>query len=135
MTYYLDANIILRIILQDNLAQTQQARHTLAKLVAEECTLLIEPLIIAEVLFVACGPRYTYSRKEIVQALLSLLEHEHITTGFDQEVQYALELFINHKKDFPDCYLTAKARQESGKVVSFDRDFDELDQIVRLEPS
>lgn len=47
---------------------------------------------------------------------------------------HALKLFGTGKLDFMDCYLAAASILEKCVVVSFDKDFDELDGGTRQSP-
>ncbi len=108
----LDANAILRYVLEDNREQ--------AKIVAEEirkgsCTTLE---VIAEVVYVLSGV-YRIPRHEtswIIHCLMLDLRVEG-----ERSLRYAMGIFDRTSLDFVDCLLIAYHKVLGLEVLSFDR--------------
>ena len=123
-----DANILLRFLTKQPPDQADQARRILERGAKGELSLVVEPLILAEVIYVLSGV-YSYPIERIQSELLALLSTDAVrleTTLLERVVIEALSK-LSAKLDFPDTYLAARARLSGGQVVSFDKGFEKLD--------
>ena len=78
---------------------------------------------------------YRLNRQEIAEALLVLLAEGCIVNPDKAALERALALYGRHNVDFVDAFLEAKALAASRpEVYSFDRDFDRLPGVRRIEP-
>ena len=131
---FVDANVLLRFLTKQPPEQAEQARQILERGANGELDLVIEPLTLAEVIYVLSGV-YGYSVERIKRELLALLSTDALrleTTVLERAVIEALAK-LSAKLDFPDTYLAARARLSGGQVVSFDTGFEKL-EADRLNP-
>ena len=125
---FVDANILLRFLTKQPREQAEQARDIFERGQRLEFNLVLEPLILAEVIYVLLGV-YGYSHERVRDELLALLSTEVVrfeTVGLERAAIDALSK-LSPKLDFPDTYLAARARLSGGQVVSFDKGFGALE--------
>lgn len=131
---FVDANILLRFLTKQPPEQAEQARDILERGQRGEFNLVVEPLTLAEVVYVLSGI-YHYPIERIKAELLALINTDAVrleTTVLERAVLDALAK-LSPKLDFPDTYLAARARLSGGQVVSFDKGFGTL-EVDWLEP-
>ena len=92
--------------------------------------------MIADAVFVLASPRLYRLPRPQVQALLTpLVRMPHFRVQNRRMLLAALALFGSTRLDFGDCCIIAHMQQAGGTAVySFDRDFDTISGITRLEP-
>jgi len=110
----LDANVILRYLLQDHEAMFDKAVELIEN---EECLILGE--VLAEVIYVLNG-YYKVPRDEISQTLRTLLLQPNIHCH-EKPADYlrTLEIFAEKSLDYVDCLL--RALGEKMQVATFDK--------------
>ena len=106
-----DANVVLRHLLDDDAEQSPQARDA----VDAGCEVTVE--VIFEVVYVLHG-HYGVPRPRVSEALAALLEDVHCTRV--DVVRRALELYAQRSLDFVDCVLIAEHEISGRDIVSFD---------------
>lgn len=112
--YLLDANAVLRFLLQDNEEQFQHVRKIVR---TESCYVTLE--ILAEVCYVLEG-LYQVSREDIVSNFRKL-NNDVIILNVDILLR-ALEIFNETPKlDFVDCLLYGYKKEKGIDIVTFDR--------------
>lgn len=110
----LDANYILRYLLQDDENMFLQAANVIEN---ERCLLLGE--VMAEVIYVLHG-YYKVPRTETARALTALLALPNIQPNAQREKYLdALKIFSENSLDYVDCLLCAWGKSES--VSTFDK--------------
>ena len=93
----LDANVILRYLLNDNEAMAKEAENV----IKTEVTMVpIE--VIAEVVYVLKGV-YSVDRVKIRDALMEFLSE--VTVAEKEVIQIGLEAYVENNLDFVDCIL------------------------------
>lgn len=110
----LDANAVLRFLLQDNEEQFQQVRAVTR---AQSCYVTIE--VLAEVCYVLEG-LYQVPREDIVDSFRKL-NNDVIVLNADVLLR-ALEIFVQPPKlDFIDCILYGYKKEKGISILTFDR--------------
>ena len=107
-----DANVLLRYLLNDVLDQAAVAREV----VAAGCE--VYPETLAEVVYVLMGV-YGVPRAQISHVLLNLIEVVFVDRV--DELSFALELFADEGLDFVDCILLAQNQVSGREVITFDK--------------
>lgn len=109
----LDANMILRYLLNDNAKMAERAEQYLN---AGNVTVTIE--VIAEVVYVLKGV-YALERDTIADTMKGFLEYVYCT---EKEVlSFALDTFGERNLDFVDCVLFAYHRINGIEIATFDK--------------
>lgn len=110
----LDANFILRYLLQDN-----EEQHRIAKRVIETETCLVFNEVLAEVIYVL-GGYYDTTRHDIAKSLHVMLEWDTLQMHEPKLVAMeALMLYAETRLDYVDCYLCAL--RSHYRVATFDK--------------
>lgn len=117
-----DANVILRYLLNDIPEQAQTAREV----IDEGCETTIE--VLAEVVYVLARV-YRVPRGVIANELKRLLDIVYVSRH--AEAIAALSLFEERSLDFVDCVLAAQHSVAGRRVVTFDK---KLARLVETEP-
>lgn len=131
MTAYLDTNVVVRHITGEPPEQARQASDYLRQ--ADE--LLLPDLIVAEVVYVL-ESFYDFSRLRIAASLETVITSSAIAVIDALVLLRALEIYASLPLDFADAYLAASAERSGVRTVaSFDRDFDRIGTIHRVEPA
>ena len=130
----LDANVLVRFLVQDEPKQSPAATAIFEKAERREFTLHLDGLAVAEVVYVLIG-RYGRSRPEVVAAMLAVIQNPGVDTSEKMIVTDALHRFGAMNVDFADAWLAARSAHTGRAVASFDRDLDKFKDIKRVEPA
>jgi uncharacterized protein len=133
---YIDANIFVRYITQDEPRMARAAMRLFEKVNAGEEVAVLESTI-AEVVYVLASPRiYALSSDEIRDRLQPLLLFDALRMGNKARCLRALDINAAESAiGFADALVSSAALDEPGaEVYSFDRDFDRIAGITRIEP-
>lgn len=119
-TATIDTNLLVRLITYD----VPDLAHKAAAMIEPVGDETIElPLyVLAEIVYVlAYNPSYTYSRFQINQSLLKIIDipQFHLNRGVARQ---ALNTFNLTKLDFVDCLLLAETCSSGGKLFTFDKE-------------
>lgn len=129
---YVDANVILRFLVGDPPDMAERAATLMQAVDRGEVRLRVEEIIVAEVVWVLSS-FYKYKAQEIVPRLLEFLSQDGIEV--ENSVLSALVLYGSTGIDFVDALLaTSMQRFGVRYVFSFDRHFDRVTGLQRLEP-
>ena len=131
--FLLDANVLVRFLVQDDPKQSAAATALFEKSERREVVLVLDALVVAEVVYVLMGP-YGRTRTEVVSVLLAIIQNAGVETMDKEVVTDALRRFAAINLDFSDAWMAAHAAQLGHAVASFDRDFDKFKDIRRFEP-
>jgi predicted nucleic-acid-binding protein len=112
---YLDTNIVLRYLLDDNIELSAKAKL----LIDSNSNLYICEAVFAEIVYVL-QKVYKVERKLIEETISELLEKENINTSNNEIFCKSLELFSTKNLDFIDCLLCAYNHVNSIQVETFD---------------
>ena len=114
----LDANVILRYLLNDNEAMAKEAENV----IKTEVTMVpIE--VIAEVVYVLKGV-YSVDRVKIRDALMEFLSE--VTVAEKEVIQIGLEAYVENNLDFVDCILYAYSCVKKYDIKTFDKKLNKL---------
>jgi predicted nucleic acid-binding protein len=130
----LDANVLVRFLVQDDPKQSKAATALFEKAERGEVRLHLDALAVAETVYVLMG-RYGRNRTEVVTVLLAILQNAGVETLDEEAVTDALQRFGGANADFSDAWLAARAAQSKRAVASFDRDFGKFKDLKRFEPT
>ncbi len=113
---YIDTNIILRYLLNDDPRLSPEAKARLEEL--EEKQTGIE--VVAELVYVLAGV-YKVPRKEISVTLISLFSNDSWKLYGKDVVLGAIKLYGTSSIDFVDAWLVALHRFTGVEILSFDK--------------
>ena len=126
----LDTNLIIRFLTADDPKKAQAVKD----LISSDKVFFLPDMAFAEIIWVLSS-YYEFGREEIYEKIKSLLAFRKINCNRILLSQ-TLENYRNFNSlDFVDCYLAALMQTKKSKVLySYDRDFDKVKELRRLEP-
>jgi len=110
-----DANVVLRYLLNDVEDQTKLAAYYL-----ENQKIFIPIEVFAEIVYVLEGV-YKINRKEISAKLISLINYPNLDNGNKDLISESLKIFASKKLDFVDCILCAYKLLHGAEIITFDK--------------
>ncbi|MCD9023599.1 PIN domain-containing protein [Cohnella silvisoli] len=115
-----DANLILRYLLQDAIHFLEQARDKI-----EDHNIFIPNEVIAEVVYVL-EKVYKVERVHIFDSLQNLLSYGNITTHDRSILVEALKVYSEIKIDFVDSLLFSYSKIGGHTIFTFDKKLNQL---------
>ena len=117
----LDANIVLRYLLEDNPESTIKA----VAIIDSEKSCYIRNEVLAEIVYVL-SKTYQVPRAEVCSVLQRLMTKDNVHLESKPVAARALFIFDQHKLDFVDSLLYAYAEIQGAVIVSFDKKLNKL---------
>jgi predicted nucleic acid-binding protein len=134
---FLDANIFLRYLTRDDEVKADACFRLFQRLKSGQERATTSEVIIAEVVYVlAARTLYNLRPDEISARLRPLLAVRGLRIAHKRSCLQALDLYATYPfLDFEDALAVAEMqRQGLQTILSYDRDFDRLEQVSREEP-
>jgi predicted nucleic acid-binding protein len=133
---FVDANIILRYLTNDDPVKARKCLALFRKAKTSEIVLTTSESVIAEVVYVLSSKRvYNLARKEVVARLRPLIYVPGLKLSYRTAYLRALEIYTSYRIDFEDALSIAHMeRQKIRDIYSYDKDFDQVKEITRIEP-
>lgn len=132
---FIDANIFVRYLTGDDPAKAKRCLALFQRTKQNEVTVTTSEAVIAEVVYVLSSKIYGLRRSDIVVRLRPLLTLPNLKLLYRSVFLRALELYVRHNVDFEDCLTAAyMERKNITDIYSYDKDFDAISGIKRLEP-
>lgn len=128
----LDANVLVRFLVQDVPQQAKAARKLVEQAESGALLLVVDPMIIAETVYVLTS-FYKKPREDVAVALLAFVQSDGVAVGEESRLVDALRRFQRTSVDFADAWLAASAAETHREVASFDRDLDRFSDVKRFE--
>ncbi|MEX1046846.1 MAG: PIN domain-containing protein [Actinomycetota bacterium] len=125
----IDTNVLLRHLLGGPPKQAKRATAFLRSATGLYCP----DVVFAELLF-ALTKTFRLPRAAAAAASGSVLRTASIRVDSRRRLLAALNLFSAYPISFVDAYVAALAQEDGAAVVSFDKDFDRIPEIERVEP-
>ena len=135
---FLDTNIIIRYLTQDDPDMAARARQLL-KLVESGSVNLVtsESIVVEAVQVLSSKALYNQPRTNVAGDLATILSLPKLKLANKRTYLRALTLWANAASsvDFVDALCVAQTEQQKiSTIASFDQDFDRFPQIKRFEP-
>lgn len=130
----LDTNILLCWILEDDKKKADAFAVLMKEASKEKETLYISDMTIAEIVWVL-ESNYDFPNQAISQTVRNLLSTQSLQFENQERLFDAIAIYEDHNIDFIDAYLSAVVKEKKVKgIFSYDRDFDRVPGIRRIEP-
>jgi predicted nucleic acid-binding protein len=136
VTEFVDANIFVRFLTGDDLAKAARCHELFERARRGEVSLFTSESVIAEITYVLSSPRtYGFSRASVAVALRPLIADPGIQIDHKETVLRAIALWGDSNFDLADCLSVEHVRRTGcDGIYSYDRDFDRVAGVRRLEP-
>ena len=130
---FLDTNILLRHVLQDNASLSPNATTIIGRIEQGELQVQTTDTVVFETGF-TLQRMYKQPRERIAATLLPILDLPGIVLPGKRYYREVFDLYCSTSVGFADCYHAVLMRRLGiTEVFSFDRDFDRLPGIRRRE--
>ncbi len=131
---FLDTNVVLRHLLADDPEQSPRATAFLLQVEEGSVRVRTADTVVFEAVF-TLERRYRLAKQRISNALLPLLQLPGIALPGKRQYDEVFSLYVELDLPFADAYHAVLAkRSEEPQVISFDRHFDRIPGITRIEP-
>ena len=133
--WVIDANIILRAVLQDVPVQSEKVAFLMRQAEAGEIRLLIPEPVLSDVVYVLSGMKIPKS--DIVKVVRDWLNLPGVALlGVAVDVLHtALDLFVEKNIKWSDALIAARMFEWGClEICTFDHHFDRIEGIVRRQP-
>ena len=127
----LDTTVILRLLTAEPEKQFSTAKTFIEKQLAENNSLFVSDLVIAESYF-ALYHHYNVPKNEAVEQLLNLLSSGVIHPAPGSVAVKVLKEANHYKAGFVDQLIREQYREYNGKVASFDKALGSLPGVIGL---
>jgi uncharacterized protein len=130
----IDANIILRFLTNDEPNQAAACAKLLQRVEQGTEEVFLPDLIIADIVW-TLEKYYQVDKGEIQELMGRILALRGLKSNSKNTVYRAFEIFVDHNIDWTDAFISAQmlsAGQE--EIYSYDRDFDRVEGLTRLNP-
>jgi len=121
----IDANVILRYILNDHEKLSSQAKEIIDNHIVE-----VPIEILCEVIYVLIG-YYKIDRKNVSIELKNFFEQTQCTLPHQGAILQALEYFGKNTFDFVDCILAGYAEVEKDEIYTFDEKLKKMIEKIK----
>ncbi len=135
---FLDTNVILRYLTRDDEAKAEACYQLFQRVKLGEEELFTCEAVVTEVAYVLSSPRapYRLSHEEVKARLLPILTLRSLRLPQKRVYLRALDLYASAPfLDFEDALAVAHMEHRGlTEIVSYDRDFDRVTGLRRIEP-
>jgi len=118
----IDANIVLRYLLNDNPELSPKAKE-----IIEQNTVEVPIEVLCEVVYVLSG-YYKIDKQNVCAKLIQFIEQIQFTLTNREIIIQGLNYFGKYNIDFVDCLLAAYAKIEKDEILTFD---EKLENVIK----
>lgn len=131
---FIDTNIFLRFLTSDLPTQAERCAVLVQRLRDGEEVVSMSPLAVAEIVW-TLERFYKLSRAEVAAKVSPLLKLKGLRVANKAVFLRALSLFAEKNISFTDAYIAVQMERAGvEELYSYDRDFDRVEQVKRIEP-
>lgn len=133
---FLDTNVILRHLTQDNPHQAERAYRLLQQVETGALAVTTSEGVLVEAVYVLSSKVvYNLPRSDIRTSLSGIISLKGLKLAHKRTYLRALDLYASTNLDFVDALNVAHMEREKiGTILSFDRDYDRVPGVTRREP-
>ncbi|MEW6772022.1 MAG: PIN domain-containing protein [Bacillota bacterium] len=130
----LDANVILRFLTNDIPEQADRCAELLKRVEAGTEAVWLPELVLADIVW-TLEKFYRQPKERVRELLTPLLNLRGLRHANKKVAKEALRLYGEKNVDWTDAFVAAQMlSRKQCEIYSYDRDFDRIEGIVRLEP-
>jgi len=133
---FIDTNIFLRYYIREDKQTYLDCQKFLKKVSQGSIRAFINTLVISEVYFVA-KTQYDISKSDCLMLLRNIRGYKGLTLLDSYNYSKALDIFEVNNVKFTDSFIASFQPIVDGQmpIVSYDKDFDKIPGVKRVEPS
>lgn len=130
----IDANVILRYLTNDVPSKAKQAEELLKRVEEGSEEVFLPDIILADIIWILEG-YYKQPREEIREWITAIISLQGLIFSDKDTALNALDIYLDKKIDWSDAFAASQMLQrEITEIYSFDRHFDKIGGIARVEP-
>lgn len=130
----IDANIILRYLTNDVPDQAMRAEKLLKRIDEGTENVFLPDIILADIIWILEG-YYKQTKENIREWITAILSLQGLAFSDKDMALEALDIYVDKKIDWSDAFTASQMLQrEITEIYSFDKHFDRIDGIARIEP-
>lgn len=130
----IDANVILRYLTNDVPDQAKQAEDLLKRVEEGNENVFLPDIILADIIWILEG-YYKQTRENIQEWVTAIVSLQGLVFSDKDLALNALDVYTEKRVDWSDAFTASQMLQgEITEIYSFDKHFDKIDGIARLEP-
>lgn len=131
---FLDTNILLRHMVNDDPVQSPRATATLARIERGELEVHTADTVVFETVY-TLQRSYRVGKAAIRDQLLPILDMPGIILPGKRYFHHVFEIYVTADISFADAYhAVLMERLGLTEVISYDHDFDRIPSVKRIEP-
>jgi predicted nucleic-acid-binding protein len=131
---FIDTNVFLRLITDDDPQQASHCQQFFKRCLENEEGLFTSQLVIAEIVWVLESV-YGTPKEEIRDIIGKILNTPNMMIDNRDVIEEAINIYWLKNIDYVDAYNSILIKKQKIKtIVSYDKDFDRLPWIKRIEP-
>lgn len=135
MARFLDTNILIRFLTNDDPAKAARSLDLLNRVAEGDEQVVTTPLVIFETVFLL-QRTYKLSKEEVRKSITGILSMANVLLAEKALCLQALDYYVDQNISYADAYHAAWMLQEGvSEVYSWDRDFDRIPELTRIEPA
>lgn len=117
----LDTNVLVRYVVEDDVAQLAAAKRLISRCVDGGLTLYVPVTVVLELEWVLRS-NFGFAKDDVLLTLSSLFSAAELTFESERALEVALQLFRKSSADFADCLHVALATQAGEQPLwTFDK--------------
>lgn len=125
----IDTNLIIRFLVNDDPKKAAKVKRVLLE--TKNTNVLLDT-VVAEIVWVLSS-YYEQDKSSILEKIRALIHVDTISCN-KSLLDRSLTIWGNNNLSFIDSYIAASVELEDLKIYSYDRQFDNIKTITRLEP-
>jgi len=134
MARFIDTNILIRYLTNDDLQKAQRALRLLERVADGAEEVVTTPLVIFETVFLL-EKSYSLTKADVRAKVTTLLALQGLQLREKPLCLEALDSYVDQNISYADAYNAAWMRANGiTEVYSWDREFDRLPALRRIEP-
>jgi uncharacterized protein len=131
---FVDTNIFLRFLVNDDPVKADACEALFRKAIAGEETLFTSEMVITEIIWVL-ESYYELKKSDIRKSVEKILNTQNLQCPNREIIINALSLYDEKDIDYIDAYNAFVLKlQEIKEIYSYDKHFDRLTWLKRVEP-
>ena len=131
---FIDTSIVLRHLRGDHPEHAPKATALFGRIERGELDAQLSDMVVFETVF-TLERSYKVPKIQIRHALLALLALPGLILQGKRRYGRIFDLYVDHNLPFGDAYIAAEMEHSrANEIYTFDREFDRVPGIARLEP-
>ena len=132
---FVDTNIFLRYLTKDDSSKYEKCKELFKKAMEGKITLTTSGMVIAELIWTLLSYYYRVPKADVIEMISIIVSTENIFIPESDIIADALVLYSRKNIDYIDAYNSVYMKHYGfHEIYSYDRDFDAVENIKRVEP-